>query len=537
MVGSNDADLVIVGGNVITVDPARPRAQAVAVKFGKVLAVGQDDEVKPLIGNNTRVINASGKTVIPGLNDAHCHVLTTGRSHLLVDCGPDAVSSIAEIKKAIAEKTQTTPKGEWIVGFGYDDTKMIEDWYLNRADLDEVTTEHPVWVSHVGGHMSTTNSVGLRMARLTRESVDPVGGRYGRDPVTSELNGVIYEAAQRMFRMGSSSLIPRPTPDQDGEAIRWVCKEAASIGLTSFTDANVDVTAFQSYQVALASGDLSIRTHMLLGVDSLDDFIGAGMRTGLGNDLLRVGAIKIVGDGAIAGRTAFLSEPYEGSEDDYGILAIAPEVLEERVMTAHKAGFQVAVHANGDRIINMTLDAFEKALQAYPRENHRHRIEHGTVITPEILTRMQRLGVVVLPFGSYIYYHAEKMRFYGEKRLSMMFAHRSFLDNGIPVGGSSDHPCAPWFPLAGIQSCVTRRGHNGELLGSQQQVTPEQALWIYTMGSAYTSFEENIKGSIEVGKLADFVLLGEDLTRMDSESIKDIPITATIVGGESVYEK
>jgi len=360
MVGSSDADIVITGGNVITVDPTRPRAQAVAVKFGKVLAVGQDDELKPLIGSRTKVMDASGRTVIPGLNDAHCHVLTTGRSHLLVNCGPDAASSIADIKKTIAKKTQTTPKGEWVVGFGYDDTKMIEDWYLNRADLDEVTTEHPVWVSHVGGHMSTTNSGGLRMARLTRESVDPVGGKYGRDPVTGELNGVIYEAAQRVFRMGSSSLIPRPTPDQDREAIRWVCKHAASIGLTSFTDANVDVTAFQSYQAALASGDLSIRTYMLLGVDSLDDFISAGMRTGLGNDLLRVGAIKIVGDGAIAGRTAFLSEPYEGSEDDYGILAIAPEVLEERVMTAHRAGFQVAVHANGDRIINMTLDALRR---------------------------------------------------------------------------------------------------------------------------------------------------------------------------------
>jgi len=534
--GSGRADTVIRGGTVITVDPANPRAQAVAIKFGRILAVGEDDEIRQLAGSDTHVIDASGMTVIPGLNDAHCHVLPTARSQLLLDCGPTMVSSIAEIKALVVERSRTTPKGEWIVGFGYDDTKMAEDWYLNRADLDEVATEHPVLVRHVGGHMSTTNSIGLRMAGLTRDAADPVGGRFGHDTSSGELNGVVYETAQRVFHTGSSPLIPRPTPEQDREAIRWVCRLAASIGLTSFTDASVDPLGFQAYQAALAGGDLTIRTYMLLAVDFLDSFASAGLRTGLGDDMLRVGAIKIVGDGAIAGRTAYLSEPYQGTTDDYGILAIAPDVLEERVMAAHRAGFQVAVHANGDRIINMTLDAYEKALGAYPRENHRHRLEHGTIVNPEILARMKRLGVAVLPFGSYIYYHGEKMRFYGEKRLAMMFAHRSFLDYGIPVGGSSDHQCAPWPPLAGIQSCVTRKSHTGEVLGPQQRVTAEEALWIYTMGSAYTSFEEKTKGSIEAGKLADLVFLDSDPTQVDPETIKDIRVRATMVGGAFVYE-
>jgi len=536
MVNSIHADLVILGGNVITVDSIKPRTQAIAVKFGRVLAVGQDDELKPLVGPDTRVVDARGKTIIPGLNDAHCHVLSAGRSHFQVNCGPTVVKSIAEIKKAIAEKAKTTSKGEWIVGFGYDDTKVEENWYLNRNDLDEVTKEHPVWVRHVGGHMSTTNSVGLKIANLTKDTADPVGGRYGRDKATGELNGVIYESAQHQFARGDNPLIPHPKPEQDREAIKWVCKEAASIGLTSFTDAHVDPIMFRSYQAALAAGELTIRTYLLLGVEKLDDLIATGLQTGLGNNMLRVGGIKIVGDGAISGRTAYLSEPYEGSTDDYGILAIAPDVLEERVMTAHKAGFQVGVHANGDAIINMTLDAYEKALKTYPRENSRHRLEHGTVVNPGILDRMKRLGVVVLPFGSYIYYHGEKMKYYGAKRLSMMFAHRSFLDMGIPVGGSSDHTCAPWFPLAGIQSCVTRRSHTGEVLGQEQRVSPEEAIWIYTMGSAFASFEEKIKGSIEVGKLADLVLLDKDPTKVDPDTIKDIPIMATIVGGGFVYD-
>ena len=537
MANSIRADLVILGGNVITVNPVKLRAQAIAVKFGKILAVGQDDELRPLVGTNTRVVDAHGKTIIPGLNDAHCHVLSAGRSHFLVNCGPTVVKSIAEIKKAIADKAKTTPKGEWIVGFGYDDTKMVENWYLNRNDLDEAAKEHPAWVCHVAAHMSTTNSAGLKMGNLTKDSADPVGGRYGRDKTTGELNGIIYESAQRQFTKGDNPLIPYPKLEQDREAIKWVCNEAASIGLTSFTDARVDTTMFRAYQAALAGGELTIRTYMLLSVDKLDHFVATGLRTGLGNDMLRVGGIKIIADGAISARTAYLSEPYEGSTDDYGILAIAPDVLEEQVMTAHKAGFQVGVHANGDATINMTLDAYEKALKAYPRKNSRHRLEHGTVVNPEILARMKRLGVVVLPFGSYIYYHGEKMKYYGAKRLSMMFAHRSFLDMGIPIGGSSDHTCAPWFPLAGIQSCVTRKSHTGEVLGPEQRVSPEEAIWIYTMGSAYTSFEEKTKGSIEVGKLADLVLLDKDPTKVDPDTIKDIPIMATIIGGEFAYEK
>ena len=536
MANSGHADLVILGGNVITVDPAKPKAQAVAVKFGKILTVGQDDELKPLVGANTRVVDARGRTVIPGLIDAHCHVMAAGRRQLQVDCSPNAVSSIAEIKEAIADTARTTLKGEWIQGTGYDDTKMVENWYLNRADLDEVAPDHPVWVRHVGGHMSTTNSFGLRLANLTKDSPDPVGGRYGRDPDTGELNGVIYEAAQRMFTGGSNPLIPYPTPEQDREAIKWVCNQAASIGLTSFTDAMVDPIMLRAYQAALASGELTIRTYMLVSVDSLDYLINAGLQSGFGNNVLRLGAIKIVADGAIAGRTAYLSEPYIGTKDDYGILAISPEVLNERIMTAHKAGFQIAVHANGDKCIELTLGAYEKALQAYPRENHRHRIEHCTVVNPELLARIKRLGVAAVPFGSYIYYHGEKMGYYGAKRLSMMFAHRSFLDMGIPVAGSSDHTCAPWFPLAGIQSCVTRKSYTGELLAPEQRLTPEEALMVYTMGGAYASFEEKIKGSIEIGKLADLVILAEDLTKVDPESIKDIPVVATIVGGESVYE-
>ncbi len=538
MTNSVQADIVILGGNVITVDPVKPKAQAVAVKFGKIVAVGQDDELRPLVGTDTQVVDGRGKTIIPGLIDAHCHVPAGGREAFQVDCRPSVVSSIIELKKAIRDKVQTTPKGEWIYGSGFDDTKMAEKRSITRTDIDEVVPDHPVWIGQVSSHWAITNSAGLRVGNLTQDSPDPKGGKYGRDPNTGELNGIIYEAAMDMFAKGRNPLIPYPKPEQYGEALKVMCRQAVSMGITSFGDANVVPHSLEAYQAVLAAGELSVRVNLLYRVLYLDDLLKAGMRTGWGNNMLRLGAIKYTGDGAVAGRTAYLSEPYIGTKDDYGIMKVPPELLNERVMTVHKAGCQMAVHANGDRYIGITLDAYEKALQAYPRENHRHRIEHCTVVNPEILARIKRLGVVAVPFGSYIYDHGEKMKYYGAKRVSMMFAHRSFLDMGIPVAGSSDHPAAPsWAPLVGIQSCVTRKSSTGELLGPEQRITPEEALRVYTMGGAYASFEEKIKGSIEVGKLADMVVLGDDLTKVDPEKIKDIPVIATMVGGKLVYER
>jgi predicted amidohydrolase YtcJ len=531
MINNGQADLAITGGNVITVNPAAPRAQAVAVKFGRILMVGNDSEIGPLIGAATKVIDGRGRTVIPGLNDAHCHALGLGgRGHFLVDCGPTLMKSLADIKRTIAGKGAVTPAGKWIVGYQYDDTKMVENRFLNRDDLDEVSPNHPVWIQHVGGHMSTTNSAALKMAGLTKDTPDPVGGKYGRDPITGDLNGIVYETAQYQV----NHFIPQPTVEEDREAIKWVCQYAHSLGLTSFTEASTSAPLFRAYQAAYGNGELTARVYLLLSVDNLDHMIAIGLRTGLGDDMLRIGAIKIVGDGAIAGRTAYLSEPYSGSKDDFGILALTQEFLEERVMTAHKAGFQIGVHANGDKIINMTLDAYEKAMKAYPRPDPRHRLEHGTIVNPNIIARIKKLGVVVVPFGSYIYYHGEKMKFYGQ-RISMMFAHGSFLKNGIVVGGSSDYTCAPFPPLSGIQACVTRGSHAGEVLGAEQKISVEQALWVYTMGSAYASFEENKKGSIQSGKLADMTILGKDPMKVDPLSIKDIPITTTIVGGKIVY--
>jgi len=291
-----------------------------------------------------------------------------------------------------------------------------------------------------------------------------------------------------------------------------------------------------TYHAGREAGKLSVRVDMMIFDAHLAALRELRLRTGFGDEWLRIGGIKSFVDGAIAGRTAWLSEPYAGRPDDYGIPTKTPEEIERIVLDAHRAGFQVEVHANGDRAIDVVLTAYEKALREQPRQGHRHRIAHCPVVTPALLERIKALGAVVLPFSTYVYEHGDKMAEYG-KRISMMFAHRSFLDCGIPVAGSSDNPCATEDPLLAIRTMVTRRSADGEVLGPEQRISPQEAIRIYTMGSAYASFEESIKGSIEPGKLADFVLLSADPCRVPAEEIHQIRVERTFVGGAEVYSQ
>ncbi len=373
----------------------------------------------------------------------------------------------------------------------------------------------------------------LELAGFDRDTPDPFGGRLERDPDTGDLNGVIYERAIEPVRFG---LIPSDTPEIRREGLRTICRMLTEVGLTSVHDARVVRDEFVTYQEGRDAGDLSMRVYALMYHPHFRSLQEAGLKTGFGDDMLRLGGIKMVADGAIAARTAYLSEPYVGSDCDHGILAMSAEEIEENVMEMHRAGFQVCIHANGDLAIEMVLNAYEKAQAADPRPNPRHRVEHCTLVNPDILTKMHNLGTIATPFCTYVYHHGEKMPFYGEERLQWMFAQRSFLDYGVVGTGATDYPPGPFQPLLGIQSCVTRTDSRGNVWGPNQKVSVEEALRIYTMHSAYASFDEDRKGSLEVGKMADMVVLGEDPTQIDPFGIKDIQVQRTIVGGRTVYE-
>jgi len=536
------ADLILWGGNIMTMDRNRPVAQAVAIKDGRFLRVGSETEAKALTGRNTKVIALRGKTVTPGFIDSHQHLSQYGTDLLQIDCSPRRCPTIAQLQQAVLKETKRKPAGEWIRGVAYDDTKTRDQRVLTRRNLDEVAPDHPVFIHHVSGHWAVVNSKALEIGGIREETPDPPGGAYGRDPGTGRLNGILYEQAEFAYVFegtnGKPPVMPAFSLKERMKGILLASDRYLASGITGVHDALVSAQTLETYQEVFKSGDLKLRVYMLISVEYLPHLRALNLRTGFGNDWLKIGGVKILADGAIAGRTAYLSEPYIGSEDR-GILAVeSEEVLHELIRKGHEAGFQVCVHANGDRVIEMTLDGFEKALRELPRKDHRHRLEHCTVVTPEILKRIGKLKLLVTPFGSYIHHHGEKMiPYYGVRRVEMMFAHRSFLDYGIGVSGASDNPCGPYQPLLAIQSCVTRKSAAGEVLAARQRITVEEAIGLYTTASAYASFEENLKGSITPGKLADLVVLGEDPRRVDPDEIKDIPVEMTIVGGGIKYQK
>ena len=528
--GLAEAELVLHGGHVVTMDEARPRAQAVAIFRGRFLAVGNDSDVLHLASARTKRVHLAGRTVVPGFIDGHSHPASAGVSHLRrVDCD---LRSIDEIVTALRERAGRTPAGEWVLGFKYDDTKTREGRRLTRADLDAVAS-HPVLVEHRGGHSVYANSKAFETAGLSESTPDPPGGRFDRDPVTGRLSGRAAETAAEQLNEKVPSAVTR---DDWREGVKTISRMMARAGLTSSTDAGGSPETLLGYQDARDSGELLLRIYCSLSAAHLDRAIEAGIKTGLGDSWVRVGFVKHVCDGSISERTARLVEPYVGRPDDRGILVTTEEELYARTRKAHAAGFQVGTHANGDEGIDVTLRVYERLQRELPRKDPRFRIEHCTVVNDDLIARIKALGVIPTPFSTYVYYHGEKMREYGEERLRRMFALRSFLDAGVPATQASDYPPGPFEPMMALQSEVTRTDVKGTVWGERQRISVDEAIRVGTVNGAYASFEEHEKGRIAAGYLADLVVLGRDPYKEDPSTLVTIPIERTMVGGRWVYE-
>ncbi|MGH9941207.1 MAG: amidohydrolase [Pyrinomonadaceae bacterium] len=522
---------VLYNGNVITIDSRHPRAQAVAIADGRFLAVGTNEEVRHLATARTVQIDLAGRTVVPGFIDAHSHPAVSGRLHLRqVDCD---LRSIVAIQAAIRQRAAETPAGQWVLGFKYDDTKTSEGRPLTRADLDAAAPNHPVHVAHRGGHTAYVNSLAMKVAGVSENTPDPAGGRFDRDPTTGRLTGRVSETADEAF----DKVIPNTYTREDyREGVKLITKMMTRAGVTSVHDAYGSHSDLRAYQDAYAAGELSMRVYCLIGHWNLDRMIAAGVRTGFGNEWVRVGALKLTCDGSISERTARLAQPYVGRPDDFGILVMGEEELYTVARKAHEADWQIGIHANGDSAIDITLRVYERLQRERPRRDPRFRIEHCTVVTDALVQRIRALGVIPTPFSTYVYFHGEKMREYGAERLGRMFAVRSFLDAGVRVTQNSDYPPGPFEPMMALQSSVTRTDINGNVWGANQRITVEEALRVGTLNGAYASFEEQQKGSIEAGKLADLVVLGRDPLRENPNSLISIPVERTMVGGRWVFE-
>jgi len=530
-------DLVVLGARIYTMDDARPRAEALAVKGGRFLAVGSTGEIRALAASDTEVIDASGATCFPGFIDAHCHPGGV-RELLHVDLG--RAETIGDIQRLLAEKAAETAPGHWVDGFKYDDTKIVDEETsryrrIDRWDLDEAVPDRPVRVSHRGGHIAWYNSRALEMAGVGPDVVDPPGGRFERDD-EGRLTGLVEERAQRAFS-GVGQREPVTREDRKN-GIAHLSAQMAAAGLTSVHWTGGGVEDLVALQDAYAEGVMRYRMYFFPsgGGDAYQNLKAAGIRTGFGDPWLRIGAVKYGADGSASGRTMRMSTPYVGRPDDYGILTMEQDEIHEVVEEAHRAGWQVGIHANGDVAIDYVLNAYERVQERWPRSDPRHRIEHCTLVNDELLRRIAAAGAVPTPFYTYVHFHGNKWEEYGPERLRRMFPHRSFLDQGIPVAPASDYVPGPYEPLMAIQSMVTRKDMKGRVWGPNQRISVEEAVRICTTGGAYASFEEELKGSITRGKLADFVLLEADPHDTDPDRIKEIPVLRTVAGGRTTFQ-
>lgn len=419
-------------------------------------------------------------------------------------------------------------------GVMYDDTKFEDERPLNLHDLDEAVPNHPVFVKHRGGHTGVINSKALEVVGITMDTPDPVGGKYYRE--NGEFTGKVAELAiETLYEHGTWPVIDREVRQ---ESVRVASTRMSSYGLTSTTDAWGEGANLIALQDARAADQLHFRvSFMPFGADpvyqSLKD---AGIRTGFGDDMLRIGAVKYAADGSASERTMRMSSPYLGRPDDYGILTMTQDDINAAVNDAVAHNFRIGIHANGDIAIDMVLNAYERVLKNHMGENPRYRLEHCSLINPSLLARIKKTGSIPFPFYTYAYFHGNKWTEYGQEKMENMFAHRSFLDYGIPVAPASDYPPGPFEPMMAIQSMVTRQDTRGRVWGPSQRITVSEAMRVCTVNGAYASFEENTKGSLTAGKLADIVVLDKDPHSVDPQSIIEIEVVRTVMGGRTTYQ-
>jgi hypothetical protein len=529
-------DTLFLNGTVVTMNPVHPEAEAVLVRGDRVVAVGLADDMRALAAPGARIVDLAGKTLLPGFNEAHNHMLMFGRSLAQVDCRAPGCSDIAELQRRVAARAAETPGGAWVLGRGYDDQSLAERRHPTRYDLDAVAPDHPVVITNASGHLCVANTRALGLASITSTTTPPEGGEIVHD-ADGTPTGLLLETAQAFV----TSLIPEPTEDDLVEALGRCAERYLAAGITSSADASVHTnTQFRAFQRAAETGVNPLRTTLMLREHLLPHLTETGIRTGFGSNRLRCGPIKLFIDGSLIGRTAAVTQPFLHDPDpnNLGLTMMSEDVFQGYVMDAHAAGWQIAVHAIGDRGIEMVLDAYERALAAHPRVDHRHRIEHCGILRPDLIARIARLGVVVVTQPIFITEYGDSfIRHLGEERAALTYPFWSLLNAGIPMVFSSDCPVSAYEPLKSIQVSVTERTGSGAEYAPAEAITVNDALHAYTVAGAFATFEEHTKGSIAPGMLADFAVLAHDPRHMPPDQLADIPVAMTWIGGELAYER
>jgi predicted amidohydrolase YtcJ len=545
------ADLLLVNANVLTMDPGRPHATAIAISGGRILDLPDyPDQVSA-----ERVVDLRGAAVAPGFHDAHNHMAWFGLSLIEIDLRSPGIGSLDELYAAVGRRAQATAPGEWVVGSGYDQNKI--GGHPDRDALDRVAPGRRAWLRHTSGHMCVVNSLVLADLGIDAGPVEVPGGRVATD-AAGRPNGLLEERAQELV-----GRLVRPFPVAAlVDAIDRAGAQYLSEGITSCTEAGVaggwigqSPVEVAAYQAAGEQGRLRVRVELMIASDvlhpvvahaddGLDLGLDLGLRTGFGDDWLRLGAVKVFSDGSLIGRTAAMTEPFADAAetgtpgDGTGYLQADAGQLTETIIAAHRSGWQVATHAVGDRAIDVALDAYAQALSRYPRPGARHRIEHFAVARPDQVARAAQLGIIAVPQGRFATEIGDGMlAALGPGRHGWLYRQRSLLEAGLTLPGSSDRPVALGAPLLGIHDMVNRRTGSGAPYNPGEAISAREAVRAYTYGSAYASHQEDVKGAIAPGKLADLVVLSEDPTAVAPDQIAGLEVLATIVDGRCRYDR
>ncbi|MBM3584525.1 MAG: amidohydrolase [Alphaproteobacteria bacterium] len=532
------ADTILTGGRIVTMDDKGTVAGALAIWRDRIVALGDAAAVADLKGARTKVIDLTGRTVIPGIVDSHCHP-DSHAAHKVKwhDIGYPSVRSIPDMLAMVDRATRALPEGQWFMGFGYNDQKC--GGYPTRDQLDAVCHGHPVWLYRTDGHIAIVNSAALAFAGVTEQTPDPPHGRYDRDPATGRMTGLLREMAA--WDIDREMNKRTTTAEEYMRGFPAVFDDYLRHGVTSLHNSLTQGRAIDAYQRLRAEGRLPMRIGIILdGRDEVlvESYLGAGVRTGFGDEWIRVVGVEWCPDCSTSGRTAAYYEPYVGTpvpgepQPNYGMLLYEKDELAPRVARAHAAGLRVCVEGLGDRGIDFALDVIEAALQAHPRADHRSRIEHCCYVTPPILERIKKLGCVDSSATGFMWSLGDAYAVNrGSQAMHWMFPHRALIDASVPAPGHSDAPVCGTNPWPIIQAMVTRKTDTGQDFGPGQAITVTEALAAYTVLGAWAGFEEALKGSLEVGKLADLAVLDQDPFTCDPETIKDTTVALTMVGG------
>ncbi len=529
------ADLVVTNAKIYTVDDAHPRAQAMVIKDGKVIFVGDNRGARTFIGSNTQQMDLDGKTVIPGMVDAHGHLANLGQRLKGVDLV--GTKSYDEVIQRVVERAKVTPAGQWIRGRGWDQNDWADTRFPSNEALSKAVPNHPVYLTRVDGHAGLVNARAIQLAGVTAATKDPDGGRFIRDAAGNP-TGVLIDAAQGIV----SSKIPAVTPQEVREFTVAAISELNKWGLTGLHDAGENAATVQVFTQLVKEGKYNLRNYVMLrDQDSImDRFMAQPPIVGM-EGRLWVHSIKLYIDGALGSRGAALLEPYTDDPTNVGLLVARPEDIRRVAVKALKAGWQVNTHAIGDRGNRIVLDEFEKALKEVPKADHRFRVEHAQILHWDDIPRFAQLGVIPSMQGSHatsdMYWAVNRL---GPTRALGAYPWRSLLNSGVVIPNGSDFPVESANPLISFHSFVTRQDENNWPTAGwypEQRTTREEALLSMTMWPAYSAFMEKESGSLTPGKFGDFVVLDQDIMTIPSEQILNTRVEMTVLGGKVVYRR